>query len=502
MEAIGGNKKIDPHSLARTAGRGALWQVIGGGWQVLIRLGASTILARLLTPDDFGIVALSIMLYGLFSQVSVLSSTTGILSKSEVSSEDLNTSFWMGACIQLLLFLLVNISAPLLGTLFSDGRLIKVIHAHSLLFLFAVIGSLPLALMRKRLLFLHIVCVNAIAVVFEMGFAIFLVKFFNMGYWSLVWAMVASNFGMNLAYLFLGGWLPKLQFSKTSFYYLIRYGLSGLITNGCIYIRQNIDYLVIGKFLGSHFLGLYSFAYKIPDIILKRIAMPASSVVLPTASHFQEKNELIIKAYIKASQYLSLLTFPILSGLGFLAKPLVQLLWGEQWLSCVTPLRIICIATAVSCVAVSIGSVFLCKNRPTLIAKLVTFDMVYSIMWVIPLTVIYGLSGAATGMLLSKTSFAVSVYFAFKLTRSSPLLLIRKIAPAFIASTFCGVFSNICYQLLTNTGIHLLANISLSILCGGFIYLFILRSCFYNLWMECLNISASLLPDYKKSVCQ
>lgn len=487
------NEKIDISSIPIFAGRGGIWQILGGVWQTLIRLGASTVLARLLSPEDFGIVALSFMVYGLFSSLTILSSTTGILAKASVGQEDLNTAFWLGAIIHTLIFICINLSAPVVARVFSEEKLLNVLPILSILFLTNGIGLLPMTLLTKRLLFKKIVCVNGIAVVFETGLSIILVQFFELGYLALVYSMVICNAGVQFTYVLMGNWRPKFSVSKSSFFNLIRYGMSGFGVNWCIYIRQNIDYFVIGKYLGSHLLGLYSFAYKLPDLILKRLAMPVGGIVLPAMSHLSGNNELIIKAFTKASQYLAIMIFPILSGLGFLAEPIVFLLWGDQWGDCITPIRILCGAAAISCLGIFIGSIFMCKDKPGLVVKIEIFNMCYTIAFVVPLTIYYGLIGAASGMLLSKTSFFLSAFIAFRLTWTFPVKYIVTVFRVAINAIFCGFSAFISYRLFAAYNFPLFPNTMVSILIGAAIYFGAFRFFLSDLWAESLNLMQNVI---------
>jgi len=114
--------KVDTASLTRSAGRGALWKIASGGWQTVVRLGASTVLARVLYPEAFGIVGMAMLAQGLIRRFGSLGMTTGIIAKKDVTEDDLSTAFWVTAGVHVVLFGVAFAASPLFAAFFRTPQ--------------------------------------------------------------------------------------------------------------------------------------------------------------------------------------------------------------------------------------------------------------------------------------------------------------------------------------------------------------------------------------------
>ncbi|WP_457570421.1 lipopolysaccharide biosynthesis protein [Desulfovulcanus sp.] len=434
------HQKTDKPSLTQQAGQGALWQIMGGGWQTVVRLGASTILARNLDPSDFGLFGMALLASELIMVLTNLGMGTGIVAKKEVSEKDLNTCFWTMAGVRIVMFIIAEFCAPLAALFFKDPRVTDVIRVVGFNFLFSIPSVVSNTLLIKDLRFKAIVLVRGIGALLESSLAVYLVLTTDLRYWSLVFPMLVASFFAESAIFLIAKWRPGFEFDTNSFRYLFRYGINGLgfsITN---YLHQNIDYLIVGRLLGTASMGLYEFAYKIPHLVFDRIARQIGGVVFPALSKVQENNERLIAGYVKAVQYIALGSFPILGGLAVLAEPTVTILWGEKWLPIVAPLQILCLCAAIRCVMQPIGSIFLCKDRPDILFKFSLVRLTFTFFIVSVLGYWYGLNGIAVGMLASTLPSMYILYLAFKMTKSS----LRKLLRALSIPTAASVASMLC----------------------------------------------------------
>lgn len=329
-------QKLNTDALTRSAGRGALWQILGGGWQTVIRLGASMVLARALAPDDFGIFGMALLVRELIDHAGDLGMGTGIIAKKDVSEDDLCTCFYTMAVVRFMLFIATFAIAPVAATFFHTPKLTWVLRAVSFTFLFSIFSAVSKTLLQKQLRFGPLVIIGGSIVLVESGTAVTLVLLTDLRYWALVSAMLISSFFMHLIIFVWAKWYPKLKFSKKSFRYLFRYGINSLGFAIVNYLHQNIDYLLVGRLLGTASLGFYQFAYQIPHLIQDRLARPVGGVIFPALSKVQHNDERLIAGYVKAVKYIALGAFPALGGLAVLSDLTVSVLWGEKWLPIVT----------------------------------------------------------------------------------------------------------------------------------------------------------------------
>ncbi len=458
-------------TLTQRAGEAALWQILGGGWQTIVRMGASVFLARALKPSDFGLFGMAILFQEFLLNITALGMGAGIIAKKEVSKDDLNTCFWTIACVRIFLFLLAFLGAPLAALFFKEPRLVGVVRVSSFCFLIHLFGIVPNILLSKELRFKTLNIINGISVLFESFVAVFLALTTDLAYWSLVIAMLVNAIFSNLIIFIFVNWVPNFKFDKESFHYLFRFGIHGLgfsITN---YLKQNLDYLLVGRILGTYQLGLYEFAYKIPHLVVARISRPVGAVVFPSLAKIQKDNEKIFNGYVMIVKFVTLIAFPVLFGLLALADILVLVLWGDQWLPIIRPMQILCLCAALRCIVQPLGAIFLCKNRPD-IPNITSFvELIVTAITVSIMGYFWNITGIAIGMLLSVLPSFIVLYIGFRLIKANIFRFFISIFKTFFTALLCGIFVWFVKKTLLYLNLNLVTILSLSVVSGGIIFL-------------------------------
>ena len=432
---------LDDEQLIRSAGRGAAWQLLGGGWQAIVRIGASTVLRRVLTPADFGIVGMAVLASTFVDVISPLGMATGLIAKKDTTEEDNCTVFWTNMAVHVAMFAIAVSAAPLVPMFFRyrrPGELIWVLRAVSLTFLFSGVTTTSRQMLRKRLKFAPLAIVGGARVVVESGLAVVLAVWGGMTYWALVWAMVIATVLSQLAVFAYARWRPRLLFSLAGFRYLFRYGINGMGVWILNYFHYNMDYLIVGRILDATALGLYQCAYQIPHMVLWRLAQPASTVIFPALAQVQHSNYRLMAGYLKSVRYTSLLIFPLLVGLAAVAKPAVLTLWGHQWTPMIPAMQLLCISPAIRCALISLDSIFLCKNRPDIPFKLGMVKLVFTFAVVGLMAWRWGITGVAGGMVISQLPNALGLYLAFRMTKRPMGLLRQALVPPLTSAAVCG----------------------------------------------------------------
>lgn len=443
-------EQVDGDDLARSAGRGALWQV-GGAWlQTAIQMGSSAVLARVLFPRDFGTLGMALLAQGLIVRLGSLGSTAGVIAKKDVDQTDLSTAFWTSAMVQGGMFLLALLGAPLLAwaftplgsvvedpdVVFDRAGLIWVMRAVAVMFLFNAVGSISAALLRKGLRFGTLKIIELGAFVVQTGITIYLALVLR-NYWALVIGMLIGGLLQAAATVIVARWLPSFAFSGSSFRYMFRFGANEFGTNMLNYFLHNIDYMLVGKMFGTAVLGLYEFAYRIPHLALNRLSGPINAVMFPTMAQVNDDDHRLARGYVKVVHYISLIAFPVLGGLAAVARPTVATLWGEKWLPIVPALQILCVSAALRCIVSPVGTIFLCKNRPDIPFKLSIAVFAWTAVAVAALGMSFGhlwgtqaaLNGVALGMVLSVLPTYFTLWLAFRMVRQPMSMLGRALWP-------------------------------------------------------------------------
>ncbi len=480
-------------SLRKSAGRGAIYQVSGGGVVTIIRIGASTILARLLLPDDFGLFGMALLLSELVLRVGALGMGVGIIAKRNVTEEDLSTAFWTMAFIRIVLFSITFLSAPFLSSFFNETRLIPVIRAVSFTFIFQIMGIIGNTLLKKNLLFSRIFFITVTSSLFESGLAVFLVLVYIQNYWALVIAMVTSRFLYHLLIFIFAKWKPTLAFNKDSFVFLFRYGINVLGSSLTEYFNSNADYFLIGKILGPKILGFYEFAYRIPFLIVSRISFPLRDILYPTLAILNDSYEKLSEGSIKGMKYIALICLPCLGGLAVVAEPMVKVLWGEQWLTIVVPLQILCLASAVKCVCNPMRDVFNCIGRPDIPFKFSMISLIFTIVSVSILSFFFGILGVAWAMMISTLPIFILLVLAFNIMGTSIYRLVKELFPIVISTFNTMIVAYFVQSFLKTTNLQDILILFFSILSGVLIYWLSLKIGFKKTYSDILETAIEIL---------
>jgi len=451
-------------------------------------------LARILTPEDFGIMGMVLLVTGLFSQVGFNGYTSAIIAKQDLARKDLNTAFWLSVATGLLLFLILFLLAPFFEHIFNAPGLSSAIQAGALIILLVAIGTVSTARLTKDLRFGTITIISAIGVIMEMSLAIWF-AFSGHGYWSLVWAWLIVETIMMLAKLLCAKWLPGIQTSKDNLKFILRYFSSQFSNSILVYLVMNVDRVVISWMLGPNAFGLYTFAIRLPSLIFARFASPVSGIIFPMLSkkNYSGNNARLFEDYSNAARYLALISFPLLTGLAALAEPLVLLLWGEQWRAIIIPMQILCAAYAVSCVASSVSAVFLAGHRPEILPKVTLIKLPLSYIFVTLSCLLWGLNGAAFGYFLRVLLIGFDYFVVKRLFGASFKYLLKQLLPAAIASLSCGLTA-LCFMAGTNAlGISKIYGITLSIILGAASFLITLRLFFKPVLDEASSMAKTVM---------
>ncbi len=468
--------------LKKAASKGALWQFSGSLIFAVLRLGSSTILARLLTPQDFGIVGMGSLAINALGYLGNLGMGAAVIVKKELSDEDLSTAFTIILINRLILFTLAILSAPYLGQFFKDDRVVDIIRAGSLVLLYSAFDSLPRSMLQKRLCYKEIFLAQSATILIEIIIAISLVLFFHLNYWALILATLISMF---ISTIIVNYFVPikyRLRFDKTSYSFYKKYLFSGLYNSIIIYFKHNIDYLLVGRILGAAPLGYYEYAYKIPHLYVDRFVASITTVLFPTLSKVQDDLERFRNGLKKALQIIAFTSIPVLLGLAVYAKSLVPILWGDQWTPIIIPLQILSITALIACLTTPICQIFWIIQKPNM-AVLNNFIQCAVTMTAVGYGgYVAGLNGVALGMLIGISPSLIFAYIALKEISFSARTIWSILTPIFLISfTSIGV-SVFLYEILIQ-----IYESSIFILIDLLVYIIILLIQFYFFMREAFN---------------
>jgi PST family polysaccharide transporter len=323
--------------------RGGFLTLTSQGAQFLAQTVSTVVLARLLTPADFGLVAMVTAITGLGQAFADFGLSEATIQRQEISRDQVNTLFWINVAIGLALMLITIALAPVLAWFYREPRLKDITLLLSLTFL---IGSLRVqhdALLKRQMRYVSLAIRDVASWALAVPVAIFM-AWRGAGYWAIVALPLILNFTQMALSWLLVGWIPGLPRRDAEVRSLIAFGgnvaASYLVTN----VNRSTDSVLIGWHWGAGPLGLYSRAYNLLMLPVRQLSAPATSVAIPAFSRLQGDPERFARYYLRAANLMVWISAPIFGFLFVAAKPVIVLVLGSQWRGAAPVFQILVIA--------------------------------------------------------------------------------------------------------------------------------------------------------------
>ncbi|RPH22347.1 MAG: lipopolysaccharide biosynthesis protein [Alteromonadaceae bacterium TMED7] len=381
------------------------WSVLLQSSSQLLNFIIGVFIARLLTPDDFGLVAM-VLVFVSFSQLFAdLGFAAALIQREKIENIHYISCFWLNVFIGLILSVTMFLASDWVARFYERTELLGISQSLSILFLIVSASSVPRAKLVRNLNHKNIGIIEIVSNL-TAGISAILLALNGFSYWSLVFQLILLNVmrlvlifyisNMPFAFLFSFSELKKLlSFSSTVF-------TTKLIREG----TSQLDKLLVGKYIDSATLGLYSKAYSLMLFPIQNISRVITNVMFPTFSKIQKDPDRVGSIFLKCIGCISLLTSPILLGIATVAPHLIEVIFGKQWLGMTTYLQFFCVLGLILSVATVTGSVYLGLGRPDLQLKVNLFTQPLKIVC-LGIGVTYGIEGLMFGFFVS---FIISVF--------------------------------------------------------------------------------------------
>ena len=310
--------------------RGGVLNVTSQGAQFLIQSVATIVLARLLTPADFGLVAMVSTVTGLGQAFADLGLSEATIQRKEISHNQVSALFWINVAIGLGLMTITLILAPVLARFYREPRLVNITLLVSLTFLFGGLRVQPDAILKRQMRFAALAIRDVASYAVAVPIAIFM-AWRGASYWALVALPLILNFNvMTLSWLMIK-WRPSLPRRDAQVGSMIAFGGNVAASYFIITVSRSADNVLIGRYIGAGPLGLYSRAYNLLMLPVRQLSAPAASVAVPAFSRTQDDPERFARYYLRAVNLLMWISAPIFGFLFAAARPVIILMLGNQW---------------------------------------------------------------------------------------------------------------------------------------------------------------------------
>lgn len=301
------------------------------------------ILARIISPDEFGQLAILTVFISLSRTIIESGFNTSLIQNKNVSEDDYSTVFYLSLGISAILILILYFSAPLISEYYETKALVLPLRVYSFTLVFGAFNSIQTAKLQREMRFKAIMTCSLIATVLS-GVLGVVMAYAGLGLWALIGYHGSNIVFISVCMLFVVKWRPKMVFSISRAKILFGYGWKLLVSGILCSLYNDLRSLIIGKKFSTEMLGYYSRGQQIPEMISTTMDSSIQSVMLPTLSEAQDEKPRLV-AMLKRSSSLDLfLTAPAMVGLALVAESVVRLLYTDAWLPCVIYLQLICLA--------------------------------------------------------------------------------------------------------------------------------------------------------------
>lgn len=330
-------------SLKTQASEGFLWVAIEKFGQQILQTLFFIILARLLSPEDFGLVAMIMILFALAQTVVDSGMGQALIRKEKITNQDRSTVFWFNLIISFVLYGFIYIGAPYIAGFYNRPELVDLSRVMGLAIIFFGIAIIQRSEMTQQLEFKKQAYAQIPAIIVA-GTVSIIMAYNGYGVWALATQYLLVAFCSSLILWVLQPSIIKFQFSNESFKELFGFGYKLLISGFINTIYQHIYKLVIGKYFVASTLGYYTQAKKMQDLASKNLIAVIQKVTYPLLAKTGQEPERLKRGYRQVIQLSSFLIFPGMLLLIILAEPIVIFVLGQQWAPAIPFLQIVCIS--------------------------------------------------------------------------------------------------------------------------------------------------------------
>ena len=334
-----------PEDIATLKGK----SVSGFGWatvqQLLGRLttfSVNLVLARLLVPEDFGVVAI----LNIFLAISLTLADAGFASSlartEHLDEEDTSTVFYFNIAMGLLLYSILFVAAPWIADYFHNPLLVDVLRVQALSFVISSLGSVPGILLWRKMKFRQETYIQILQGMISGGVGICM-ALAGFRYWALVGLAITNAMTRAILLFYFSGWRPKLLFSKEHLKHHFAFGSRMAVSRIIVAIYDNLTLAIIGRNFSTRSLGLYNNANSLYVVPVATIADPIYKVTYPVLVKMQKDPERLRAGYSRMIRLLFQLSCPVMVLLISLSSPLYHFLYGDKWMEAAPFFQILCI---------------------------------------------------------------------------------------------------------------------------------------------------------------
>jgi O-antigen/teichoic acid export membrane protein len=348
--------------------KSVFWMVWSRGGVQILSFISTLLVARWLSPSDYGVMALVGIWTGTIAMVADMGLGWAIVQFPEVEEDEIESCFWLTLLTTSVAYLSLYTFAPAIAQWFGSPQITEVLRISSVTLLLFAFRLVPDAMLRKRLALDKIAQAEMLSVAAAMP--VMLVLAWNgAGVWALVFSSVVQAAIVVLALIAFYPWWPRLQFSGRRLPAMLRFSVSAIGANLGWSVYSQIDSLIVGKLTNEQTLGLYAMAKQLAIMPVTKVSVVVNQLAAPVMARIQDEQDRMRTGFLRLVRLVTCLTLPLCVGLALVAGDLIPVALGDKWMP-VTPLfQVFCLYALTHSVEVLLPPVLFARYRSGFLLK-------------------------------------------------------------------------------------------------------------------------------------
>ncbi|KKP32395.1 MAG: hypothetical protein A2312_04700 [Candidatus Staskawiczbacteria bacterium RIFOXYB2_FULL_32_9] len=367
-----------PNNIKNKAIKSLKWSFLNEFIASLFPPIVTLILARLLIPSDFGIIAIATIFISLAKLFQDFGLAKALIQRDKDVKESANVVFWGNFILSFLIFLTLFFIAPIIADIFREARVIFVLRVLSLQIIFVSLSSVQIALFQREFYFKKIFF-NRLISSFVPGFVSIPLAFLNFGVWAIVLGSLAGSFIQMVFFWFTSSWRPNMSFDKILARQLFGFGGWILLETFFAWLIVQGESMAVGYFLDIKELGIYQMGATFVLLVFGTVFNSIIPILYSTFSRLQKYDKELREYFLKITKLVSALSLPMGMGLTIISVPFSAIVFNEKWSGIAQVILILSLVQSVSWLICANSGVMRAIGRPDINSKLLGFFVVISV---------------------------------------------------------------------------------------------------------------------------
>jgi len=399
---------------------------------------AGLILARILSPEEFGLVGMITVFVSISQSLSDGGFGDALIRKKDACEADYSTAFYFNLIASAVIFTLLWVTAPAVASFYDRPELVDIERVLGITILINAFGIVQRTKLTKNVNFRMHMRVNLAASVIS-GVAAIVMALTGFGVWSLVWRSIIRSIISSGMLWYTNRWVPQARFSRDSFRPLFSFGSRLLLSNLIDTIYNNVFLLIIGKFYSASQLGFFTRADQFSRLVSKNLTGTVQRVSYPVLSQVQDENERLREGHRKIIMATMFVTFILMLGMAAFSESMIVTLIGKKWLPAVQYLQLLCLAAILYPLHALTVNILNIKGRTDLILRLEIVKKLLAVP-VIVIGIYAGIMWLLAGMVLhSLLCYFINAWYSGRLIGYRVRDQLADIVPSFFVSLLVAV---------------------------------------------------------------